>query len=128
MSCADDQGLTSCSGVEAGREGGGEGLAAAAPAPPAPDLGNARQAGLQVGALACPRCGGEMKVVAFVEPPQGEVIERILRHCGMWHPRPPPAEVNSVHTGDGAAMGNRVFYQAAPNRRITTTNNPQSQS
>ena len=38
-------------------------------------------------ALACPQCGGQMKVVAFIEPPQGAVIERILRHCGLWHPR-----------------------------------------
>ena len=34
-----------------------------------------------------------MKVVAFIEPPQGEVIEEILRHCGLWQssiPRGPP--------------------------------------
>ena len=44
--------------------------------------------------LACPRCGGQMKVIAFIEPPQGDVIERILKHCGLWQPsspRPPPA-------------------------------------
>ena len=44
----------------------------------------------EVDPLCCPHCGGEMKVVAFIEPPQGEVIERILRHCGLWDPRPPP--------------------------------------
>ena len=33
--------------------------------------------------LACPECGGQMKVVAFIEPPQGDVIEKILRHCGL---------------------------------------------
>ena len=38
----------------------------------------------EVDPLCCPHCGGEMKVVAFIEPPQGEVIERILRHCGPW--------------------------------------------
>jgi hypothetical protein len=27
-----------------------------------------------------------MKVVAFLEPPQGGVIEKILRHCGLWCP------------------------------------------
>ena len=26
-----------------------------------------------------------MKVIAFIEPPQGDVIEKILRHCGLWH-------------------------------------------
>jgi hypothetical protein len=29
--------------------------------------------------LACPECGGPMKVVAFLEPPQGDVIEK---SCG----------------------------------------------
>jgi len=41
-----------------------------------------------------------MKVVAFIEPPQGEVIEKILRHCGLWQPRPPPGEP-SVHDAEG---------------------------
>jgi hypothetical protein len=40
--------------------------------------------------LACPRCGGQMKVAAFIEPPQGAVIEKILRHCGLWNPSGPP--------------------------------------
>ena len=47
----------------------------------------------EVDPLACPKCRGQMKVVAFIEPPQQEVIERILKHCGFWHPstpRPPP--------------------------------------
>ena len=38
----------------------------------------------QVDPLCCPECGGEMKVVAFIEPPQGDVIEDILKHCGLW--------------------------------------------
>ncbi len=25
-----------------------------------------------------------MKVVLFIEPPQADVIEEILRHCGLW--------------------------------------------
>ncbi len=41
-----------------------------------------------------------MKVIAFIEPPQGEVVERVLRHCGLWHPRPPPTE-SSVHDNAG---------------------------
>jgi hypothetical protein len=34
-----------------------------------------------------------MKVIAFIDPPQGDVIEKILRHCGLWQssaPRAPP--------------------------------------
>jgi hypothetical protein len=41
-----------------------------------------------------------MKVIAFIDPPQGEVIEKILRHCGPWHhlaPRAPPAGDGWVH-------------------------------
>jgi hypothetical protein len=47
----------------------------------------------EVDPMVCPRCGSEMKVIAFIDPPQGEVIEKILRHCGLWResaPRPPP--------------------------------------
>ena len=56
--------------------------------------------------LACPKCGGEMKVIAFIEPPQGEVIEKIMRHCGLWRdssPRPPPAEEGLVYVADDDA-------------------------
>jgi len=34
------------------------------------------------------------------DPPQGEVIEKILRHCGLWRasaPRPPPDVDGLVH-------------------------------
>ena len=56
----------------------------------------------EVDALACPKCGGQMKVIAFIEPRapersdgRGAVIEKILRHCGLWQPstpRPPPGD------------------------------------
>ncbi len=49
----------------------------------------------EIDSLACPECGGQMKVIAFLEPPQGDVIEKILRHCGRWSPvspRAPPTE------------------------------------
>jgi DNA-directed RNA polymerase specialized sigma24 family protein len=57
--------------------------------------------------LACPECGGRMKVVAFIQPPQREGIEKILLHCGLWHPwrvppqrggrRASPAEDDALH-------------------------------
>jgi len=50
--------------------------------------------------LVCSQCGGQMKVIAFIEPPQQEVIEKILRHCDLWDPSPPrgpPAPEGSVH-------------------------------
>jgi len=52
----------------------------------------------EVDPLCCPECGGQMKVISFIERNQREVIERILRHCGLWEgpirtlagPRGPP--------------------------------------
>ena len=49
----------------------------------------------EVDPLACPNCGGTMAVIAFIEPPQGDVIEKILRHCGLWCDSPsrgPPGD------------------------------------
>jgi hypothetical protein len=60
--------------------------------------------------LECPKCGGTMKVIAFIEPPQGEVIERILKHCGLWQsPRPPPDGKVAVHIHDDAGAGELAF-------------------
>jgi len=39
--------------------------------------------------LKCPKCGSEMKVIAFIK--DEEVIEKILRHLAIWDPpRGPP--------------------------------------
>ena len=53
----------------------------------------------EIDRLPCPECGGQMKVIAFIEPLQGgEVIETILRHCGLWHAsRAPPGEDGGGH-------------------------------
>jgi hypothetical protein len=44
----------------------------------------------EVDPLACPRCKGEMRIIAFIETQ--EVIKKILKHLGLWEvkPRPPP--------------------------------------
>jgi hypothetical protein len=52
----------------------------------------------EVDPLSCPECGGVMKVISFIECGQSDVVERILRHCGLWEgpirtlacTRPPP--------------------------------------
>ncbi len=52
----------------------------------------------EVDPLKCPACGGQMKIIGFIERRQQDVIERILRHCGLWEgpirtlasPRAPP--------------------------------------
>ena len=34
-----------------------------------------------------------LSIVSFIEPPQADVIEEILQHCGLWQsstPRAPP--------------------------------------
>jgi hypothetical protein len=36
-----------------------------------------------------------MRIVGFIEREQRDVVEKILRHCGLWkepQPRPPPEE------------------------------------
>ena len=37
--------------------------------------------------LVCSKCGGEMRLVAVIEDPA--VIEKILRHVGLWQRGPP---------------------------------------
>ena len=42
-----------------------------------------------------------MKIVAVIEARQGEVIRKILEHCGLWHdppPRAPPSPSGPSHT------------------------------
>jgi hypothetical protein len=54
--------------------------------------------------LRCSRCGGEMRLLAVIEAPA--VIEKILRHVGLWERGPPagrrvvvePAEHESPHS------------------------------
>ena len=49
--------------------------------------------------LCCPRCGAELKIIAFIERHQTDVIEKILRHCGLWEEpaaRAPPSAKISV--------------------------------
>ena len=61
--------------------------------------------------LSCPECGGQMQVVSFIEPPQTDVIEAILKHCGLWEsrsPRAPPEVHELVLELDPAYSGNAL--------------------
>lgn len=41
--------------------------------------------------LLCVRCGGAMRIIAFIDQP--DVIEKILRHLGLWpHPAHAPPD------------------------------------
>ena len=61
----------------------------------------------EIDPMVCAQCGGEMKIVSFIDPPQNEVIEKILRHCGLWKgsaPRGPPDANDLVHDLDSEYM------------------------
>ncbi len=48
-----------------------------------------------------------MKVISFIELPQREVVEKILRHCGLWQaskPRAPPDPNDLGHDLDSKYM------------------------
>jgi hypothetical protein len=47
----------------------------------------------EVDPLKCSRCGDEMRIISIIN--EDAIIEKILRHCGLWKeqaPRPPPEE------------------------------------
>ena len=69
----------------------------------------------EIDPLECPKCGGTMTVVAFIEPPQGAVIETIVRHCGLWQasaPRPPPSGKIAVYVPDNDVDGDMAPFDA----------------
>ncbi|HWT81081.1 MAG TPA: transposase, partial [Candidatus Methylomirabilis sp.] len=54
--------------------------------------------------LRCPVCQNPMRVIALIDNPK--VVEKILRHLGVWHdppPRPPPAGVPGPYTYEPCA-------------------------
>ena len=67
----------------------------------------------EIDPLSCPKCGSQMAVVVFIEPPQDEVVEKIL--CGhqsaamvggLWQasaPRAPPDADGWVQKLDSAS-------------------------
>jgi hypothetical protein len=47
----------------------------------------------EVDPLKCPKCGGEMRIVPFID--ENAIIRKILKHCGLWKEpviRPPSEE------------------------------------
>lgn len=41
----------------------------------------------EVDPLSCPECGSQMDVVAFIEPPQEDIIESLSTEAGEWASR-----------------------------------------
>ncbi|TVS09652.1 MAG: hypothetical protein EA424_26645 [Planctomycetaceae bacterium] len=65
-----------------------------------------------------------MKVVSFIEPPQTDVIEAILKHCGLWasrSPRGPPDVHELALEQDAAYTGNSLdaAAEADESRELT---------
>jgi hypothetical protein len=54
----------------------------------------------EVDPLRCPKCGGQMKIISFIEKKdQADVIEKILKHGGLWREeasRSPPKEASTI--------------------------------
>ena len=42
----------------------------------------------EVDPLVCPKCNGQMRVIAFIE--EMDVIRKVLKHLGLWDDRPRP--------------------------------------
>jgi hypothetical protein len=57
----------------------------------------------EIDPMVCSQCGGEMEIISFIDPPQNEVIEKILKHCHLWKasaPRGPPDPIDMDHDPD----------------------------
>lgn len=55
----------------------------------------------EVAPLVCPRCGGDMKIIALIEEPA--VVERILKHLDLWRDPEPRRGDHRGTTPCGAA-------------------------
>ena len=65
-----------------------------------------------------------MKVVAFIERPQNDVIEKILQHCGLWQsstPKAPPDVAGLVFELDAAYSASSIVSpdQADQSQELT---------
>jgi hypothetical protein len=66
----------------------------------------------EVDPLLCPKCGGRMKIIAFIErKDQADVIKRILRHCGLW--KDPPARAPPSVATAGWAVEEDISFDPA---------------
>jgi hypothetical protein len=68
----------------------------------------------EVNPLKCPKCGGAMRIVSFIEKRQSDVVEKILRHCGLWKEAPPRAPPEPVH--NDTVEEPALDYPAPPER------------
>ena len=64
--------------------------------------------------LLCPKWRGPMKVIGFIE--DGEIIEKILRHLGLWETRSndPPKSSNKQLTNRKGELTYDITYSQLP--------------
>ena len=60
--------------------------------------------------LECPNCGGTMKVISFIEGHQSDVIDKILRHRGLWKVYPPRAPSGKLFICGKPSEDNTLDY------------------
>ena len=80
----------------------------------------------RVDPLICSRCGARMRIMVFIQPSQRDVIEKILKHCGLWEERsrgPPPGEGAAPRQPDPGELryvSDLEFVDAAPPEPVWT--------
>ena len=79
----------------------------------------------EVDPLLCPRCGCTMKIIAFIERgEQAPIVEKILRHCGLWTDPPPsrappstlytpPVQLDLLYVAEDAEPYDDARYDAS---------------
>ena len=55
----------------------------------------------EIDPMVCLQCGGEMKIVSFIDPLPNDVIEKILKHCGLWQASAPRGTPDPLVWADG---------------------------
>ncbi len=68
----------------------------------------------QVDPLLCPKCQGPMKIMGFIE--NDEIIEKILRHLGLWETRShdPPKSSDQQPTNLKGELTYDIAYSQLP--------------
>lgn len=55
-----------------------------------------------------------MKIIAFIEARQGQVVRQILEHCGLWQDPPPPNANAPPRSPPRSRRGSRRSRATAP--------------
>ena len=66
----------------------------------------------EVDALVCPRCGGQMKIIAFITEVLS--IKQILKHLNLWQQKPsrsPPSKPESIEFVYEPCYDDRLIYE-----------------